>query len=136
MSTPIATPSDLALFLNLDLATLDQVRAEFLIGLVQGEAEDIVSPLPASTKGVILSAAGRAYTNPQNVQQETTGPYSVGYGAGATGGLYLSKQDRAALQRAAGRGGAFTFDTMPATAGQNLPWWDAGSSGYPFDVIP
>ena len=45
------------------------------------------------------------------------------------GGLWLTRQNKTTLRRLAGQGGAFTIDTMPATAGQSLPWWDVAASG-------
>ncbi|MBQ1164025.1 hypothetical protein KBZ21_39150, partial [Streptomyces sp. A73] len=59
--------------------------------------------------------AGRAYVNPQQVSYETIGPMSVQRPQGS-GGLYLTKADKAALKTLAGRGGAFTVDPTPARA--------------------
>ncbi|MBQ1164002.1 hypothetical protein KBZ21_39035, partial [Streptomyces sp. A73] len=59
--------------------------------------------------------AGRAYVNPQQVSYETIGPMSVQRPQGS-GGLYLTKADKAAHKSLAGRGGAFTVDPTPARA--------------------
>lgn len=121
MSDPIADPSDLAILLGSDV---DVDRAALLIELAQQLCESIVSPLPASAEAVVLAVALRAYANPGNAQAQTAGPYSASYGAGASGGLYLSAQDRATLKRLAGRGGAFTIDPTPTDAGTGLQPWD------------
>lgn len=119
------TPTDLGTYLNADIAT-DDPRATQIIGNAVSLCESIVSPLPDGSDAVVLDVSARAYVNPANAQQQTTGPFSVGYGAVA-GGLWLTRQNKATLRRLAGGGGAFSFDTTPATAGQNLPWWDTGN---------
>jgi hypothetical protein len=51
---------------------------------------------------------------------------------GAPGGLWLTRQNKNALRRLSGSGGAFTVDTLPSTAGTMLPPWEVnrwGSSG-------
>lgn len=123
-SAQYATPAELFALLG---ATGDSDRAALLIQLAVDLCSTVISPLPAAARSVVLSVAARAYANPQNAQSQTVGPFSASYGHGASGGLYLSRQDRATLQRIAGRGGAFTFDTIPATAGANLAPWDGGS---------
>jgi hypothetical protein len=116
----------LRLYLGKD--AIDTARAALLIAETIAQALDVVTPLPASASSVVLQVAARAYANPVGVRSQTTGPFSVSNDAG---GVYLTKQDRAALRRGAGRG-AFSIDTLPATAGNNLDGWDiAGSiSGY------
>lgn len=128
MADPIVDPSDLELMLG---TPVDFDRATLLLELAEALCESVVAPpLPDAARAVVLSVAARAYANPQNAQSQSMGPYSASYSQGsATGGLYLSRQDRQTLQRLAGRGGAFTIDTMPATAGQNLAWWDTGAPG-------
>ena len=112
MSDPIAGPSDLSNMLGGQSIARDDV-AEFLIGLAQGLAEDIVSPLPSSARAVVLSAAARAYVNPDGLSTETIGPYSVQHGGA---GVFLTSGEIRALRRAAGQGGAFTIDPTPAGA--------------------
>lgn len=122
MTTPIADPSDLELLLG--IADIDLDRATLLIELATELCQSIVSPLPDGARAVVLAVAARAYTNPGNAQAQAAGPYSVSYSPGASGGLYLSVQDRALLKRLAGRGGAFTVDPTPADAGTGLSPWD------------
>lgn len=97
--------TDLASFLG---TTLDNDRADFILGLVMGEAGSIVSPVPAGAKGVILSAAARAYSNPTQVSQELIGPYQTSRASQPL----LTKAERSALRRHAGGGGAFSFDLL------------------------
>lgn len=92
------------------LADLDSDRAELLIQTAQDLAEDVITPLPASASGIVLQAAARAYSNPTGTPTQAVGPFSV---AGSSGGVYLTKQDRAALRRAGGISGAFSIDTLP-----------------------
>lgn len=109
------TPSaeDLALFL--DLGEINGDRADLLIAQAVALCESVVTPLPDGATAIVLSAAGRAYVNPQAVSYETIGPMSVQRPQGS-GGLYLTKADKAALKAMAGRGGAFTVDPTPADA--------------------
>lgn len=110
MSTPIASPADLATYLG--ISDVDTTRATQLIGIAQGFCEDIVSPLPSTAFGVVLAAAARSYANPQGVTGEAMGPFHVQ----RPGGVYLTKYERAALRRAAGRGGAMSTSTLAAAA--------------------
>jgi hypothetical protein len=118
MSTPVASASDLETYMGMATGTIDVSRASFIIGLAQDECESIVLPLPSAARGVVLSVAARAFNNPTSAHQMNLGSAGVSYGGSGTsmgiGGLYLSKADKATLRRLAGRGSAFTADTMPA----------------------
>lgn len=107
------TAEQLGMFLGLD--QIDGDRADLLITQAVALAESVVKPLPDQATAVVLSVAGRAYVNPQQVSYETIGPMSVQRPSGS-GGLYLTKADKAALKSLAGRGGAFTVDPTPADA--------------------
>lgn len=111
MAFTVPTAEQLALYLG--LPEIDGDRAELLIQQAINLCMSVVAPLPDSAAAVVLSAAGRAYVNPQQVSYETIGPMSVQRPQGA-GGLYLTKADKAALKAMAGRGGAFTVDPTPA----------------------
>jgi hypothetical protein len=113
------TAEDLALYLG--LAEIQGDRADLLIAQAVALAESVVKPLPDQATAVVLSVAGRAYVNPQQVTYETIGPQSVQRPAGS-GGLYLTKADKAALKSLAGRGGAFTVDPTPANADPSPTW--------------
>lgn len=130
MSDPIVDPTDLGIYLG--ITDIDQVRATLILQQAQALCESVVTPLPAGATAVMLDVAARAWANPLNAQQQGAGPFTVGYGA-VSGGLWLTQQNKATLRRLAGGGGAFTFDTMPATAGQGLPWWDINVGPFPGD---
>ncbi|GES27939.1 hypothetical protein AB0G60_02545 [Streptomyces angustmyceticus] len=119
------TAEQLGLYLGLDEIQGD--RADLLILQAVALAESVVKPLPDQATAIVLSAAGRAYVNPQQVSYETIGPMSVQRPSGS-GGLYLTKADKAALKSLAGRGGAFTVDPTPADAN---PW-----ASWPLDADP
>lgn len=114
------TPDQLGTYLGV---SVDASRATALIGYATGLCQSIVNPLPDGAEAVVLDVAARAYSNPTNAQQEAAGPYSVTH-APISGGLWLTRQNKATLRRLAGGGGAFMIDTTPTEAGQNLPAWD------------
>lgn len=108
-------PTAEQLGLYLGLSEIDGDRADLLIQQAVALCETVVKPLPDQATAVVLSAAARAYVNPQQVSYETIGPMSVQRPSGS-GGLYLTKADKTALKSLAGRGGAFTIDPTPDTA--------------------
>ncbi|WP_033227002.1 hypothetical protein [Streptomyces sp. NRRL F-6674] len=113
------TAEQLALYLG--LPEIDGARADLLIAQAVALCETVVRPLPDQATAVVLSAAGRAYVNPQQISYETIGPMSVQRPSGS-GGLYLTKADKAALKSLAGRGGAFTVDPTPDSADPSPTW--------------
>lgn len=121
------TAEQLGLFLG--LGEIDGNRADLLITSAVSLCETIVKPLPEGAEAVVLSVAGRAYVNPQQVSYETIGPMSVQRPQGS-GGLYLTKNDKAALKSLAGRGGAFTVDPTPATADPSPTWPIDADAGF------
>ncbi|MGW6578850.1 hypothetical protein ACWF76_05495 [Streptomyces globisporus] len=115
------SPTAEQLGMYLGMAEIDGDRADLLIQQAVSLAESVVKPLPDQATAVVLSVAGRAYVNPQQVSYETIGPMSVQRPTGS-GGLYLTKADKAALKSLAGRGGAFTVDPTPASADPSPTW--------------
>lgn len=113
------TVEQLGLFLG--LGEIDGDRADLLIATAISLCQTVVKPLPEGAEAVVLSVAGRAYVNPQQVSYETIGPMSVQRPSGS-GGLYLTKADKSALKSLAGRGGAFTVDPTPPTADPTPTW--------------
>lgn len=112
MST-IATTGDLATFMGV---TVDETRAQQMLDIIEADAASIVSPLPASAMGVILTAAARALPNPSGTASMSAGGSSASW---APGGLYLTRSERMTLRRLAGKGGgAFTVNVAP-NAGQD-----------------
>ncbi|GGS41862.1 hypothetical protein F2B00_03420 [Streptomyces parvus] len=115
------SPTAEQLGMYLGLPEIDGDRADLLIQQAVSLAESVVKPLPEQATAVVLSVAGRAYVNPQQVSYETIGPMSVQRPTGS-GGLYLTKADKAALKSLAGRGGAFTVDPTPTSADPSPTW--------------
>lgn len=118
------TTADLGTYLA---GVLDETRAQLMIDMATQLCQSLVNPLPNGADAVVFDVAVRAYSNPTSIPAQGAGPFSMG---GAAGGLWLTRQNKATLRRLAGSGGAFTIDTMPATAGTGLPWWDTNSWGY------
>lgn len=116
MSNPVATPSDLELYLGL-AGTFDTARAALILDLAQAKCERITSPLSAAAKDIVLEVAARAYNNVTSAHQAGIGSAQVSYGSPnssmGVGGLYLSKSNKAELRLIAGRGSAFSADTLP-----------------------
>ena len=103
-------PTDLELYMGID--DINEERAELLIAQVMLLAGAIVSPVPESASPVILSASARAYSTPPGAaSSELVGPYQA---TRPSGGIYLTKGERASLRLLSGGGGAFSFDTLPA----------------------
>lgn len=107
MTTPIATPDDLGIFLN--IADIDADRATLILEMAQGLCESIVSPLPVAAKVVVLTVASRSWSNPEGNMTETAGPFTVTRAPA----MYLNKSDKATLRRLSGGSGAFSIDTLP-----------------------
>lgn len=124
------TVEELALYLELD--EINGNRADLLIAKAISLCQAVVKPLPEGADAVVLSVAGRAYVNPQQVSYETIGPMSVQRPSGS-GGLYLTKADKSALKSLAGRGGAFTVDPTPDTADPSPTWPIDGVTGWQED---
>ena len=91
------TPTAEQLGLYLDLPEIRADRADLLLQQAVALAEAVVRPLLDRATAVVLSVAGRAYVNPQQVSYETIGPMSVQRPQGS-GGLYLTKADKSALK--------------------------------------
>lgn len=128
-------PTAEELGIYLDLSEVDGDRAGFLIAKAASLCETVVKPLPDGADTVVLSVAGRAYVNPQQVSYETIGPMSVQRPQGS-GGLYLTKADKTALKALAGRGGAFTVDPTPATADPSPTYPVVDGYGQPLEWEP
>src|SRR5689334_13349078 len=116
----VAVPTDLELYLGLATGTIDTARAQLLLDLAQSKCERITSPLSTAAKDIVLEVAARAYNNVTSAHQAGIGSAQVSYGSPnssmGVGGLYLSKANKAELRLIAGRGSAFSADTLPKGA--------------------
>jgi hypothetical protein len=114
-SSPLATPDDLRVYLGLD--AIDDVRADLMLSLAHDLCGTVVDPVPAGAKGVELAVAARAYTNVTSAHQAGIGSAQLSFGSPnsnmGVGGLYLSQSDKKTLRLLAGRGAAFSVDTLP-----------------------
>lgn len=73
-----------------------------IIGLYPRQVVDVVlthgfTTVPASIKGVVVSAAKRAFQNPKNLVARAVADVSEEYGARPDGALYLTDQEREIL---------------------------------------
>lgn len=117
MAFTVPTAEELGLYL--DLPEVNGTRADYLIQQAINLALAVVNPLPDGAEAVVMTAAGRAYTNPSGATYETIGPMSV---QRPRAGLYLTKAEEKTLKLLAGRGGAFTVDPTPADADPSPTW--------------
>ncbi|GAA4799555.1 hypothetical protein [Streptomyces ziwulingensis] len=131
---PFVPPTSEQLGLYLGLDEIQGDRADLLLESAVALCETVVKPLPEGAQAVVLSVAGRAYVNPQQVSYETIGPMSVQRPSGS-GGLYLTKADKSALKSLAGRGGAFTVDPTPPSADPS-PTWPIGDGDFVDEFEP
>jgi hypothetical protein len=132
---PFVAPTAEQLGLFLDLSEINGDRADLLLEQAVALCETVVKPLPEGATAVVLSVAGRAYINPQQVSYETIGPMSVQRPQGS-GGLYLTKSDKTALKSLAGRGGAFTVDPTPEAADPSPTYPIDDDYGPPLEYEP
>lgn len=106
MTALTVVPDDLATYLGTEV---DENRAAKLLDLSMKLAASVVSPVPEEAEAIILTSAGRAYTNPQGLTQELVGPYQA---SRPSAGIYFTKAERSALRLLAGGGGAFSIDLL------------------------
>lgn len=109
MTDLVVAPSDLQTYLGVE--TVDTARAQQMLDMAVALCGAIVSPVPQEALAVVLTSAGRAYSNPQGITSEMVGPYQA---SRPSAGVYLTKSERAALRLLTGSGGAFNFDMLPA----------------------
>jgi hypothetical protein len=119
----IATLAEFASFLQVDVDTATANLV--LLDLAQGQIVDEIgarNPWPATAKAVALSAAKRAYVNPEGASSETVGGTSISYTDGNMG-VFLTEDERARLQRVGG-GGSSAFTVTPYY--EPPPWYLVG----------
>lgn len=100
----------IATYLGIPQEELDEERAQLLIDIATDLVTAIIADPPESAAAVIYSSVARAYVNPMGVSNEVIGPYQA---QRPTGGVYLTKAERATLRRLSGGGSAFSYDLLP-----------------------
>lgn len=138
MSDPIVDPSDLEIYMQMAVGTINTDRASMLLGDAQSLAETVVAPLPAGADQIIRRMAAAAYTNPSGAQVTAIGTARLQFGSGTSVtklGVVLTPADSRDLRRLAGGStGAFSFDPVPADALSCLPIWDVDFSVSPSEL--
>lgn len=126
----IATLDEFASFLQVDVdtATSNLLLLDLAQGLIAGEIGD-QDPWPTIAKSVALSAAARAYVNPEGLRQETTGSTTAIYNTPLyTNGVFLSDQEKADLHAWANGPGGSTLGQPQGCFPEPRAWPDPAES--------
>ena len=122
----IATLPEFASFLQTDLDTA--TANLLLLDLAQGLIAEIIgdqTTWPTIAKTVALSAAGRAYVNPDGLKQDTTGGTTAIYNTPLySNGVYLSDAEKAALHQWANGPGGSTLGQPQGSFPDSHAWPD------------
>ena len=110
----LATLSDFQARYERTLTDVDEMmRVNVLLAdasaLVCDVADDVFTTVPATVVAVVCEVVRRAFDNPTGLQGETIGDYTW-RGEKASGGIYLTAQERRTVRRAAGKVGVSTLD--------------------------
>lgn len=122
----MATLEEFASFLqeDLDTATANLVLLDLAQGLVAAEIGDH-DPWPSIAKAVALSAAGRAYVNPDGLKQDTVGSTTAIYNVSpSANGVFLTDDEIDALHRWANGPGGQTFGRPQGSFPTPYSWPD------------
>ncbi len=99
----LVTLTDLAAYLRVSLADLDEPAAVLLNDLAAGLFVELVGPmpvpLPAQVRASALEVVARAYRNPEGYTSETVGEYTYRRGQ-AGSGVYLTPAEVVAMREA------------------------------------
>ena len=126
----IATLSEFASFLQIDVdtATSNLLLLDLAQGLVTAEIGD-QDPWPSIAKSVALSAAARAYVNPEGLRQDTAGSTTAIYNTPLyANGVYLSAEEKANLHAWANGPGGSTLGQPQGSFPEPRPWPDPAES--------
>jgi hypothetical protein len=122
----IATLEEFASFLQVDVntATSQLLLLDLAQGLIAGEIGE-QDPWPTIAKSVALSAAARAYVNPEGLRQETAGSTTAIYNTPLyTNGVFLSDQEKADLNAWVNGPGGSTLGQPQGCFPQPRAWPD------------
>lgn len=79
----------------------DEPKAKLVVALAMERCAEVIDPVPALARAVVLDVAARGYSNPLEVQSESenVGPFarSRTYGNGSVG-VYLREGERKTLE--------------------------------------
>lgn len=111
MAELLASTSELATRLSTTFDTGQENRAAALLEdasalvLDEGDPTWTSQSVPDRVKTVVLQVAQRVWVNPEGAAQTSIGSYSVSYGgrSASQGAVSLTKPERRAVRRAAGR---------------------------------
>lgn len=125
---PSLSPDDLTTALKTMLgggAAWDEARARLIVELALQRAEDILTPVPARARPLLLDVVVRGYSIQPGVQSTSVGPFSTTYQSAARAGVYLTDDERAQLRAMTGddataEHGAFTIH--PGRSGSRRAW--------------
>lgn len=152
---PLALVRDLEMRLGLAVGSLigaELVRAEAVLAdtsaLVRSAAgktwvdvQGVLAGVPDVAITVTLAAARRAWENPSGLASESIGAYSYTRGGDASGGVYLTEDERRDLRSSASRSGLRTMRTTRDDVGYAaVAVLDANGhispDGMPFGIEP
>ena len=122
----IATLAEFASFLQIDVdtATSNLLLLDLAQGLISAEIGE-QDPWPTIAKSVALSAAARAYVNPEGLRQDTTGSTTAIYNTPLySNGVYLSESEKAALHAWVNGPGGATTGQPQGCFPESLRWPD------------
>lgn len=108
----IYTAEEFASYVQSDVDTATALLLRDLVTGLIDELADFDGTYPATVKAIALTAAARAYTNPQGLTSETIGEYSYRRTGGS--GVYLTAEEKSAISAAGGveASGIFAVDTV------------------------
>lgn len=94
------------------------VRVE--TGLTWVDATGQLADVPDVVVAVVIAAARRAFVNPDGLTAESIADYSQSFTPGSSD-IYLTKAERNAVRRVAGRSGLWTLATTRVDVGADTP---------------
>lgn len=141
MSDPIVDTDDLGTYLN--DSTINEGRAAMMIDLAQTECENVIGPLPATARAIVMRVAARGYVSTTQARSPQLAAAGSAFGSapGGASGIYVTSKDEYDLMRIAqasagvsaftiktGPGGSCTPDTEPRPSAFG-PYYGYGDLG-------
>lgn len=131
MLPPLVPVEQFAVRIPGGVADDDRLRAEAALSdastLVRSEAgqtwvdaDNRLTEVPDAAVAVTIAAARRAFVNPDMVASESIQDFSQTFGS-ASADIYLTKAERTAIRRLAGRSGLWSLATTRSDVGPDVP---------------